>query len=241
MLDIGRVEDAGCGLRDDDLVADRRDGGMSCASIALREEEARDPVVEADVAAVLRQRLDDGLHHLDAGLPRRGLKADLVRDEDVLDPSMYWRFFASGVPSCRARAACSGLHSAFCMSIDRNAVCRARSAARDPLAAPARPGCKAWDGSFSAAPVRRRHVGFGTGLMGDNNIKAAVEAMLPSLTVSEKRAAMVLLAGYPMVGLDPITGFAKTAKVSTATIQRLMTASSTPSARKARAHPQAID
>ncbi len=77
--------------------------------------------------------------------------------------------------------------------------------------------------------------------MGDNNIKAAVEAMLPSLTVSEKRAAMVLLAGYPMVGLDPITGFAKTAKVSTATIQRLMTASSTPSARKARAHPQAID
>lgn len=56
----------------------------------------------------------------------------------------------------------------------------------------------------------------------DKSIRATVEEALPALTVSEKRAAMVLLAGYPMVGLDSITGFAKTAKVSTATIQRLV-------------------
>ncbi|MEM6848871.1 MAG: MurR/RpiR family transcriptional regulator [Pseudomonadota bacterium] len=54
------------------------------------------------------------------------------------------------------------------------------------------------------------------------SIRVAIEDTMPTLTVSEKRAATVLLARYPMVGLESITGFAKAAEVSTATIQRLV-------------------
>ncbi|RWP22687.1 MAG: MurR/RpiR family transcriptional regulator [Mesorhizobium sp.] len=46
---------------------------------------------------------------------------------------------------------------------------------------------------------------------------------MPELTRSERRAAQTLLARYPTVGLESITGFAETARVSSATIQRFVT------------------
>ncbi len=54
------------------------------------------------------------------------------------------------------------------------------------------------------------------------SIHTRMSRALPTLTRSERRAAMVLLSRYPEVGLESITGFADAAKVSPATIQRLI-------------------
>ena len=49
-----------------------------------------------------------------------------------------------------------------------------------------------------------------------------VKASRPDLTLSEKKAADFLMRNYPVVGLERITDFAEAAKVSSATIQRLV-------------------
>lgn len=49
-----------------------------------------------------------------------------------------------------------------------------------------------------------------------------VSAARPSLTRSEKQAADFLIRNYPVVGLERITDFATAAKVSSGTIQRLV-------------------
>lgn len=56
----------------------------------------------------------------------------------------------------------------------------------------------------------------------EQSMKMVVANAMPSFTRSEKQAARVLLAHYPMIGLESITGFAKAANVSAATIQRLV-------------------
>lgn len=56
----------------------------------------------------------------------------------------------------------------------------------------------------------------------EQSMKMVVASAMPSFTRSEKQAARVLLAHYPMIGLESITGFAKAANVSAATIQRLV-------------------
>ncbi|MEM9222603.1 MAG: MurR/RpiR family transcriptional regulator [Pseudomonadota bacterium] len=61
------------------------------------------------------------------------------------------------------------------------------------------------------------------------SVREAITAAMPELTRSEKRAAHVLLADYPMLGLESISTFAERAKVSTATLQRLVSKLGYPS------------
>ncbi|WP_422368175.1 MurR/RpiR family transcriptional regulator [Pelagibius sp.] len=56
----------------------------------------------------------------------------------------------------------------------------------------------------------------------EQSMKVAVDNAMPTLTRNEKQAARILLAHYPMIGLESITSFAKAAKVSSATIQRFV-------------------
>ncbi|MEM1347405.1 MAG: MurR/RpiR family transcriptional regulator, partial [Myxococcota bacterium] len=58
---------------------------------------------------------------------------------------------------------------------------------------------------------------------GADTVRMRVATEMDRMTRSEKRAAHVLLADYPMIGLENINTFAERAKVSTATLQRLVT------------------
>ncbi|WP_404294836.1 MurR/RpiR family transcriptional regulator (plasmid) [Microvirga sp. RSM25] len=60
--------------------------------------------------------------------------------------------------------------------------------------------------------------------MGESQCKIAdrISAVMSSMTSSEKRAARVLLACYPVVGLGSVTAFAKQAKVSAPTVLRFI-------------------
>ena len=55
-----------------------------------------------------------------------------------------------------------------------------------------------------------------------DSLKGVVADAMSSFTQSERQVARVLLSHYPIVGLESITGFAKAARVSPATIQRFV-------------------
>ena len=86
VLEVGGVEQARRGLRDDDLVGPRRelvdDFGLPCP---LGDEDPRDLVVEAPIAPVEGQGLDDRVDHLHAALPAGGDQAPAVGDHETPD------------------------------------------------------------------------------------------------------------------------------------------------------------
>ncbi len=84
IVEVGGVEEARRGFRDDDLVIGRRDGGDDTRLLrALGNEELRELVVKAAVAAVAREVLDDCVDHFRAVPPERRDKLHEVRDHDV--------------------------------------------------------------------------------------------------------------------------------------------------------------
>ena len=88
--------------------------------MAFGHEKVRELVVERGVAAVLRQRLDDGMHHLHAmGARCLGKDPHLVGDDEVTKTaevimlSIHLRMRGVSMP---------GAQNIFCMSTKSTAV-----------------------------------------------------------------------------------------------------------------------